>query len=175
MRDLPDDATTSDAVPTEPGRLPRNVKVLGAVSLAQDTGSELLYPLLPTFITTTLGAPVVALGVAEGLADAVAAVMKLLAGRLAGANRRRRWIAVGYALATAGKVIVAAAFVWPVVIAGRVVDRVGKGIRGVPRDALIADDAPRAQRGRAFGLRSGCSRSSTPPMRYFSNAPHNWG
>ena len=63
--------------------LPRNVKVLGAVSLAQDTGSEMLYPLLPTFVTGTLGAPVVALGVAEGLADAVAASMKLIAGRLA--------------------------------------------------------------------------------------------
>ena len=132
--------------------MPRNVKVLSAVSLAQDAGSELLYPLLPTFITVTLGAPVVALGVAEGFADAAAAGMKLLAGRLSERGRRRRWIAAGYAIASVGKVIVALASVWPVVIAGRVVDRIGKGIRGVPRDALIADDTPPARRGRAFGF-----------------------
>ena len=132
--------------------LPRTVKLLGAVSFAQDTGSELLYPLLPTFLTVVLGAPVVAVGVAEGLADAVAAGMKLVAGRLAGASKRRRWIATGYGLATIGKVIVAVAFAWPVVLFGRVVDRLGKGIRGVPRDALIADVTPENQRGRAFGL-----------------------
>jgi MFS family permease len=132
--------------------LSRNVKVLGVVSLAQDTGSEMLYPLLPTFITGVLGAPVVALGVAEGLADAVAAGMKLVAGRLAGAQRRRRWIAAGYGLATIGKIIVAFSFVWPAVLVGRTVDRIGKGIRGVPRDALIADDTDPRQRGRAFGF-----------------------
>ncbi len=133
-------------------QLPANVKILGAVSFAQDTGSELLFPLLPAFITGTLGAPVVALGVAEGLADAMAAGMKLVAGRLAGSRHRRPWIAAGYGLAAIGKVIVATALVWPVVIAGRAVDRVGKGIRGVPRDALIADDTHPSQRGRAFGL-----------------------
>ena len=144
------DRPDADREPEAP--LPRNVKVLGAVSLAQDTGSEMLYPLLPTFITVTLGAPVVALGVVEGLADAASAGMKLLAGRLSHTHRRRRWIAAGYGLATVGKIIVAAAFVWPVVMVGRFVDRVGKGIRGVPRDALIADVTPPAQRGRAFGL-----------------------
>jgi MFS family permease len=138
-------------VQVEQEPLPRNVKVLGAVSLAQDTGSEMLYPLLPTFVTGTLGAPVVALGVAEGLADAIAAGMKLIAGRLAD-QHRRRWIAAGYAIATVGKIVVAAAFVWPVVILGRSIDRIGKGIRGVPRDALIADDTPAGSRGRAFGF-----------------------
>lgn len=131
--------------------LSRNVKILSAVSLAQDTGSELLYPLLPTFLTRTLGAPVVAVGVAEGLADAVAALVKLVAGRLARV-RRRRWIAAGYGIATVGKAIVAASFVWPVVVVGRAVDRLGKGIRGVPRDALIADDTAPGDRGRAFGF-----------------------
>jgi MFS family permease len=143
---------SSEAGSEATGALPRNVKVLGAISFAQDTGSEMLYPLLPTFITGVLGAPVVALGVAEGLADATAAVMKLLAGRLAGAQHRRRWIAAGYGLATIGKMIVAAAFVWPVVLLGRTVDRLGKGIRDVPRDALIADDTDPSQRGRAFGF-----------------------
>lgn len=141
-------ASTTTAARLEP--LPRNVKVLGAVSLAQDTGSEMLYPLLPSFVTGTLGAPVVAVGVAEGVADALASGMKLLAGRL-GDRRRRRWIAAGYAIATVGKIVVAAAFAWPVVILGRAIDRVGKGIRGVPRDALIAADTPPAARGRAFG------------------------
>ena len=85
------DATGEPATAaTGPVRLSRNLKVLGAVSLAQDTGSEMLYPLLPTFITGVLGAPVVAVGVAEGLADAAAAAMKLLAGRLAGTRHRRR-------------------------------------------------------------------------------------
>lgn len=131
--------------------LPPAVKVLGAVSLAQDAGSEMMYPFLPTFITGVLGAPVVAVGVAEGLADAAAAGMKLMAGRLA-ATRRRRWIGVGYGLATVGKLIVGLAFVWPVVLVGRTVDRIGKGIRGVPRDALIADLVDDRSRGRAFGL-----------------------
>lgn len=131
--------------------VPRTVKVLGAVSLAQDAGSEMVYPFLPSFVTGVLGAPVVAVGVAEGLADAAAAGMKLVAGRLAG-GRRRRWIAAGYGLATVGKLIVALAFVWPVVLVGRTVDRLGKGIRGVPRDALIADVVDDTTRGRAFGL-----------------------
>lgn len=142
----PESETRADAP------LPRTVKVLGAVSFAQDAGSEMLYPFLPTFITGVLGAPVVAVGVAEGLADASAAAMKLLSGRLAATDRRRPWIAAGYGLATVGKVIVALAFVWPVVLLGRVVDRVGKGIRGVPRDALIADAVPARARGRAFGF-----------------------
>jgi MFS family permease len=132
--------------------LPRDVKVLGLVSLAQDSGSEMLYPLLPSFITGVLGAPVVAVGLAEGLADATASGMRLVAGRLAAADRRRPWIAAGYGLASVGKLIVALAFVWPVVLVGRVVDRVGKGVRGVPRDALIADLVPDASRGRAFGF-----------------------
>jgi MFS family permease len=135
-----------------PPRLSHNVKVLGAVSLAQDTGSEMLYPMLPAFLTGVLGAPVVAVGVAEGLADAVAAGMKLVAGRLSGARHRRRWIAVGYGLATVGKVIVAVSAVWPTVLIGRGVDRMGKGIRGVPRDALIADETNERRRGRAFGF-----------------------
>jgi MFS family permease len=148
--------TTTSADAAEPSRsdgpLPRNVKVLGAVSFAQDTGSEMLYPLLPAFITGVLGAPVVALGVTEGLADAAAAGMKLVSGRLARSGHRRRWIATGYGTAVAGKIIVAASFVWPLVLVGRALDRFGKGIRGVPRDAMIADSIEPGQRGRAFGF-----------------------
>lgn len=146
---LPDPSVPSTPAHRQP--LPREVRLLGWVSLAQDTGSEMLYPFLPTFITGTLGAPVVAVGVAEGLADATSSGMKLIAGRLA-SHRRRPWIAAGYGLAAIGKLIVALAFVWPVVLFGRTVDRLGKGIRGVPRDALIADVVEPGQRGRAFGL-----------------------
>jgi MFS family permease len=146
----------ADIPPTATGErgpvISPNVKVLAAVSLAQDAGSEMLYPLLPTLLTRVLGAPVVAVGVAEGLADAVAAGMKLVAGRLAASRHRRRWIAAGYGLATIGKIIVACSFVWPFVLVGRVVDRAGKGIRGVPRDALIADETGEGRRGRAFGF-----------------------
>ncbi len=154
-RRRPDDGlvsprTAASTDQSEP--LPRNVRVLGAVSLAQDAGSEMLYPFLPTFITGVLGAPVVAVGLAEGLADATAAAMKLIAGRLTSTGRRRPWIAVGYGLAVVGKSVVVLALVWPVVLAGRVVDRIGKGIRGVPRDALIADAVPESSRGRAFGF-----------------------
>jgi len=78
--------------------------------------------------------------------------MKLLAGRLSKSGHRRRWIAVGYGIAVIGKIVVAAAFVWPLVLLGRTVDRLGKGIRGVPRDALIADETPDSERGRAFGF-----------------------
>jgi hypothetical protein len=151
----PHDASTIDrhcvAAP-----IPRNVKVLGGVSLAQDTGSEMIYQLLPTLVTGVLGAPVVALAVAEGLADATASVMKPVAGRLTTARRRRPWIAAGYALASVGKLVVVTAIVWPFVLAGRVVDRIGKGVRGVPRDALIADEADDATRGRAFGFHRSC-------------------
>ncbi len=126
--------------------------MLGAVSLAQDVGSEVVYPLLPSFVTGVLGAPVAALGVAEGLAEAVAALMKLIAGRLATTGRRKPWIAFGYGLATVGNLVVASAVVWPLVLVGRVVDRIGKGIRGVPRDALIAEEASAEHRGRSFGF-----------------------
>jgi Na+/melibiose symporter-like transporter len=96
------------APPRDEG-ISRNLRVLGAVSLAQDVGSEVVYPLLPSFVTGVLGAPVAALGVAEGLADAVAALMKLVAGRLATTGRRKPWIAFGYGLTTVGKLVVASA------------------------------------------------------------------
>lgn len=142
----------SDEAPDPRWRPSRNLKVLSAVSFTQDCASDMLYPLLPVFLTTVLGAPVVAVGAAEGLADAASVVTKLVAGRLARVHRRRRWIAAGYGLAAIGKVIVAVSFVWPLVLLGRVVDRFGKGMRGVPRDAMIADDETSVSRGRAFGF-----------------------
>jgi MFS family permease len=130
----------------------RNLKVLSGVSFLQDTASELLYPILPIFLTESLAAPVAVVGVVEGLAEGVASAAKLAAGRLADRAGRRPMIAVGYGLAAAGKLLIAVAVVWPVVLAGRCVDRLGKGVRGAPRDALLADGVPTAVRGRVFGF-----------------------
>ena len=129
-----------------------NVRTLSGVSFLQDAASELLYPILPIFLTGTLGAPVAVVGAVEGLAEGVAAVTKLAAGRLADRRARRPLIALGYGLAALGKVLIALAAVWPVVLAGRCVDRVGKGIRGAPRDALLMVGADPVARGRLFGF-----------------------
>lgn len=132
--------------------LTRNLKVLSGVSLLQDTASELLYPILPIFLTVVLGAPAAVVGVVEGIAEGTAALSKIVTGRVADRFRARPMIGLGYGLAALGKVAVAAATVWPVVLAGRSVDRVGKGIRGAPRDALIATGVPASAKGRAFGF-----------------------
>jgi MFS family permease len=152
---------TDRAGPPRPHRstwLTRNLVVLTLISLTQDAASELLYPLLPILLTGVLAAPPVVLGVTEALADATAGVTRYFAGRWSDRRGRRRFIGAGYGLAAVGKVIVAAATVWPMVLCGRVVDRFGKGVRSAPRDALIAESVPPAALGRAFGFhRSGDS------------------
>ena len=132
--------------------LSRNLLVLSGVSLLQDAASELLYPILPIFLTSVLGAPASVVGAVEGIAEGGAALTKLGAGKLGDRFRRRPLIGLGYGLAALGKVLVAVAVGWPVVLAGRVVDRIGKGMRGAPRDALLVDGVPAAARGRAFGV-----------------------
>lgn len=144
---------------TEPGTATRwpawltpNLRVLCGVSFLADTASELVYPILPIFLTGVLGAPAAVVGAVEGLAEAAAAVTKILAGRLGDRFRRRPLIALGYGLAAVGKVLVAVAVSWPIVLAGRCVDRFGKGVRGAPRDALLMVDADPAAKGRIFGV-----------------------
>ena len=132
--------------------LPRNVLVLSWVSFFQDAASELLYPIFPLFITVTLGAPASALGLIEGVAEGTASVGKALSGRLADRFRRRPLIALGYGISSAAKPLIGLAGVWPVALGGRFVDRVGKGLRTSPRDALLAADTPPEIRGRAFGF-----------------------
>jgi MFS family permease len=132
--------------------LTRNVRVLSAVSFLQDTASELLYPLLPIYLTSVLGAPVAVVGVVEGAAEGAASLTKLASGPLGDRFARRPLIATGYGMAALGKVMVAAASGWSGVLAGRVVDRLGKGIRGAPRDALLVVDVDDAARGRVFGF-----------------------
>lgn len=136
-----------------PGRwLSRNLVVLTLISLFQDAASELLYPLLPLLLTGILAAPPVVLGVIEGLADATAGVTRYVAGRWSDRAGRKAFIGTGYGLAAFGKVLVALAMAWPLVLAGRVVDRFGKGVRSAPRDALIAASVPKEALGRAFGF-----------------------
>ncbi|MGF1425930.1 MFS transporter [Kitasatospora sp. LaBMicrA B282] len=130
----------------------RNVRVLCGVSFLQDAASELLYPILPIFLTTVLGAPPSVVGATEGLAEGVASVTKVVAGRLADRIRRRPLIGLGYGLAAFGKLLIALAVVWPMVLVARVVDRIGKGLRSAPRDALLIEGVPPGQRGRVFGL-----------------------
>lgn len=143
---------TATAPGRRPQRLSRNVYVVSAVSFLQDTASELLYPILPFFVTGVLGAPPAVLGLIEGLADGTASAMKAASGRLADLRHRRPLVATGYGISALGKALLALAGAWPMVLAARFTDRVGKGLRGPPRDAIIADDTIPANRGRAFGF-----------------------
>src|SRR5256884_5353871 len=142
--------------PRAPGRLPRQVKLFGWVSLLNDFASEMVYPLLPAFVTGVLGGGALALGALDGAADAAAALVKLVAGRLADRPERRGSLIVGgYFLAALVRPVIAiTAAAWQV-IGLRVVDRLGKGLRTPPRDALIADVTPAPLVGRAFGLQRG--------------------
>jgi MFS family permease len=135
-----------------PAWLTRNLWVLSLVSLLQDAASELLYPLLPIYLTTVLGAPPSVVGAVEGAAEGAASLTKVMSGPLGDRFARRPLIATGYGMAALGKLIVAAAGAWPAVLAGRVVDRLGKGLRGAPRDALLVDGTDPAERGRLFGF-----------------------
>lgn len=132
--------------------LTRNVRVLSAVSFLQDTASELLYPLLPIYLTAVLGAPPAVVGAIEGAAEGAASITKLAVGPLGDRFAKRPLIATGYGMAALGKVIVAVAVAWQGVLAGRVVDRLGKGLRGVPRDALLVEGLQTSDRGKVFGF-----------------------
>jgi MFS family permease len=135
-----------------PAWLTRNLQVLSLVSLLQDAASELLYPLLPIYLTTVLGAPPSVVGAVEGAAEGAASLTKVVSGPLGDRLARRPLIATGYGMAALGKLIVAAAGAWPALLLGRVVDRLGKGLRGAPRDALLVDGVKPAERGRVFGF-----------------------
>lgn len=132
--------------------LSHNVRVLSGVSFFQDAASEMLYPVLPLFITGVLGAPPSVVGLVEGMAEGTASIVKAVSGWLADRWRRKPLIAAGYGLSSVAKLLIGFATAWPLVLVARIVDRTGKGIRGAPRDALIADDTPQADRGRAFGF-----------------------
>jgi MFS family permease len=135
-------------------RLPASIWALGFVSLLMDISSEMIHSLLPVFLVTTLGASMLVVGVIEGLAEATALIIKVFSGVLSDYWGRRKPLAVlGYGLGALSKPLFALAGTSGVVLTARLIDRVGKGIRGAPRDAMIADIAPPGARGAAFGLR----------------------
>ncbi|OWJ60917.1 MFS transporter [Paraburkholderia caledonica] len=134
--------------------IPRSVWVLGCVSLCMDISSEIVHSLLPMFLTVSLGASAATIGLIEGIAEATAPIVKVFSGALSDYLGNRKWLAVaGYALGALSKPLFAIAPTVGVVVSARVIDRVGKGIRGAPRDALVADVTPVHLRGAAFGLR----------------------
>ena len=136
--------------------MPRPVWILSLVSFFADVSSEMVYPLLPLFLIGVLGSSKTQLGIMEGAAVLIVALMSAVAGvrsdRKGKHGGRIGWIRWGYGLPVLGKAIIAMASVWPFVLGGRLLDRFGKGLRGAPRDALIADAVSPDQRGRAFGL-----------------------
>ena len=135
-------------------KIPTGIWVLGFVSMLMDISSEMIHALLPLFLVGTLGASALMIGVIEGLAEATALITKVFSGVLSDWFGRRKGLALlGYALGAATKPVFALAPTIGIVLGARVLDRVGKGIRGAPRDALVADIAPPDLRGAAFGLR----------------------
>ena len=133
--------------------LPRNVFAISLVSLLNDASSEIIYPLLPVFLATSLGASARAIGMIEGLAESMSSLLKLFAGYLSDRlGKRKLFVVAGYSLASLARPLLAFAQSWQQVLGIRLTDRVGKGIRTAPRDAMIADTVNVQQRGIAFGF-----------------------
>lgn len=139
---------------SEKTRLPRSILALGLVSLCMDTSSEIIHGLLPVFFVSVLGGGVALLGLLEGLAEGTVLVLKVFSGPFSDwLGRRKPLVLLGYGMGAISKPLFAIAHSVSMVFGARIFDRMGKGIRGAPRDALVADLAPREIRGRAFGLR----------------------
>jgi MFS family permease len=133
--------------------LSRNVLLLGAVSFLNDAASEMIYPLLPAFLTAVLGAGPGALGIIEGVAESTASILKLASGYISDrVHRRKRWVVGGYLLSNLARPLIGLAASWPAVMTLRFIDRIGKGVRTSPRDALIAESTSPEYRGKAFGF-----------------------
>jgi MFS family permease len=130
-----------------------NVYIASAASFLTDISTEMVYPLLPIFLTSVLGAAYSIVGLIEGIAESTATVLKVFSGYLSDRLQKRKPLAIlGYSLSTIGKLFLYVAFSWPLVLLGRFVDRLGKGIRTAPRDALISESVDPGNRGMAFGL-----------------------
>jgi len=133
--------------------LTANVVILGVISLFTDVSSEMILPILPFFLTQVLLASPLVVGLVEGTADSVVSFMKIFSGQFSdAAGKRKRFVALGYGLSTAMKVLFPFAQTWPQFFAMRIVERTGKGIRDAPRDALLTESTPRETRGKAFGF-----------------------
>ncbi|MGE5361998.1 MAG: MFS transporter, partial [Bacteroidales bacterium] len=146
-------SSSSNSEPTAPLGLPSTVWFLGFGALLNDTASEAIYPLLPLFLTTTLGAGAFSLGVIEGTAEAANSLLKIFSGYFTDRWKRRRGVVVaGYALAAFIRPFIGLVRTWPQLLAIRFTDRIGKGIRGAPRDAMLAGWATPETRGKVFGF-----------------------
>jgi len=134
-------------------RISKNVIVLGLVSFFNDLASEMIYPIVPIFLTTVLGAPVALVGLIEGLAESTASILKVFSGWWSDkAHKRKIFATYGYVFSTLAKLIIGLAQGWPLVMGGRFIDRFGKGLRTSPRDALIAESSTPETIGKAFGF-----------------------
>lgn len=135
-------------------KIPRTVWALGFVSMFMDISSEMIHALLPLFLTATLGVSVAMVGLIDGIAEATASITKVFSGYFSDRmGKRKPLILIGYSLGALSKPLFALAGTAPVIMSARFADRIGKGLRGAPRDALVADVTPPEIRGRAFGLR----------------------
>lgn len=131
----------------------KNVFVLGLVSFFTDISSEMLYPIIPIFLTTVLGAPMAVVGIIEGIAESTASIMKVVSGWLSDKTRKRKpFVIYGYGLSAIAKPLLAFAATWHFVLTARFLDRFGKGLRSSARDALIADSTDAQYRGKAYGF-----------------------
>jgi len=147
-------SSESPGTKAEPIRIPRTIWALGFVSLFMDLSSELVHSLLPVFLVTTLGASALTVGVIEGIAESTAMLVKVFSGAISDfMGRRKGLLLLGYGLAALSKPLFPLAHSVEVVFIARFLDRIGKGIRGAPRDALVADVSPAEIRGACFGLR----------------------
>lgn len=143
----------AESRPAGRARLPGPVWLLGWVSFFTDTATEMIYPLLPLFLTRTLGATAMSLGIIEGLAEAANSALKVISGRVSDlTGRPKRLVLAGYGISSAVRPFIGLAASWGEVLGIRFADRLGKGIRGAPRDAMLATFAPEGQRGRVFGF-----------------------
>jgi MFS family permease len=134
-------------------KIPKNVIWLGFVSLFNDIASEMIYPIIPIFLTVVLGAPMAVVGLIEGVAESTASLLKVFSGWISDLIGRRKPLTVfGYSFSTLSKLILAAAHIWPMVLLARFIDRFGKGVRVAARDALIADSTEEGSRGAVFGF-----------------------
>ena len=147
----PDDAPAPGAPPVTQG-IPKSVRWIGVASLMTDASGEMIYPLIPLFLTSVLGGSVAFVGIIEGFAESVASLIKLFSGRISDRVAQRKPLVVfGYGVTAVFRPMVALATSPWMVLFFRFADRVGKGIRGSPREAMITDATPKAIRGKAFG------------------------
>ena len=134
-------------------KIPKNVFILGLVSFFNDIASEMIYPLIPIFLTSALGAPVSVVGLIEGIAESIASILKVISGWMSDkVQKRKPFVISGYSLSAFSKIIFSLAYSWPVVLLARFIDRFGKGTRTSARDALITESSESSARGRTFGF-----------------------